>query len=93
MAAEKFQIYSVKIIANTFVSQKVLLMPPSKTPRPAPYPPPSPGFYRYLPGRQELPIPPEQHFQKIFFPEQKEGGEEYGVEKITKISNVIGHRF
>ena len=32
-----------------------------------------PGFYHYPPGRKELPIPPEQHFLKTFFPEQKEG--------------------
>ena len=32
-----------------------------------------PGFYHYPPGRRELRIPPEQHFLKIFFPEQKEG--------------------
>ena len=25
-----------------------------------------PGFYHYPPGRRELPIPPEQHFLKIF---------------------------
>ena len=35
MVAEKFQIYSVKTTANTFVSPKIessiLLMPPSKT--------------------------------------------------------------
>ena len=30
-----------------------------------------PGFYHYHPDRQELRIPPEQHFMKIFFPEQR----------------------
>ena len=47
-------------------------------------------------GRRELPIPPEQHFLKIFFPEQKEGAggvEDYGVEKITKVNKCIGHKF
>ena len=34
---------------------------------------PPPGFYHYCPGRRKFPIPPEQHFLKIFFPEQKEG--------------------
>ena len=53
----------------------------------------SPGFYRYSPGRRELPIPPEQHFRKIIFPEQKEGGEDYVVEKITKINKGISHKF
>ena len=31
------------------------------------------GFYHYPPGRRELPISPEQHFLKIFIPEQKQG--------------------
>ena len=52
-----------------------------------------PCFYHYPLGRRELPIPLEQHFLKIFFPEQKERGEDYGVEKITKISKCIGHKF
>ena len=77
MVAEKFQIYSIKITANTFVSQKIesvyfYACPQAKLP-----PPP--------PGRRELPILPEQHFLKIFFPEEKGGGrEDYGVEKINK---------
>ena len=45
------------------------------------------------PGRRELIIPPEQHFVKNFFPEQKEGGEDYVVEKNTKINKGIGHKF
>ena len=52
-----------------------------------------PGFYHYPRGRRELPIRPEQHFLKIFFPEQKEGGEDYVVEKITKINKGIGRKF
>ena len=51
------------------------------------------GFYHYAPSRRELPIPPKQHFLKIFFPEQKEGEEDYVVEKITKTNKVIGHKF
>ena len=58
-------------------------MPPSKT---------LPRFYHYLPGRRELPIPPEQLFLKIFFLEEK-GGENYRVERITKIAKGIGHKF
>ena len=53
----------------------------------------SPGFYHYPPDRRELPIPPEQHFLKIFFAKQKEVGEDYLVEKITKINKGIGHKF
>ena len=36
---------------------------------------------------------PEQHFLKIFFPEQKEGAEDYVAEKIIKINKGIGHKF
>ena len=52
-----------------------------------------PGFYHYPPGRRELRITPEQHNPKTFFPEQKEGGEDYVVEKIAKINKGIGHKF
>ena len=52
-----------------------------------------PGFYHYPLGRRELRIPSKQRFLRIFFPEQKEGGEDYGVEKITKINKGIGHKF
>ena len=52
-----------------------------------------PGLYHYSPGRRKFPIPPEQHFLKIFFPEQKEGGEDYVIEKIAKINKGIGHKF
>ena len=67
MVAEKFQIYSVMTTANTFVSQKIESVQfyscsQAKL---------SPRFHHYPPGRQELCIPPEQHFLKIFFPEQK----------------------
>ena len=86
---EKFQIYSVKITANTVVNQKnesahFYSCPKQKSP---------PGFYHYPPGRRELRITPEQHFLKIFFPEQKEGGEDYVIEKIAKINKGIGHKF
>ena len=39
------------------------------------------------PGRRKLSISLEQHFLKIyFFPSRKGmGGEDYGIEKITKI--------
>ena len=52
-----------------------------------------PSFYHYPPGRRELPIPPKQHFLKIYFPEQKEGGEDYVVEKFTKIKKGVSHKF
>ena len=41
------------------------------------------------------PFLPNSIFRRYFFLSRKrvEGGEEYGVEKITKISNFIGHKF
>ena len=53
----------------------------------------SPGFYHYFPDRQELRIPPQQHFRKIFFLQQKEGGEDYVIEKIAKINKGTDHKF
>ena len=88
MVAEKFQIYSVNITANTFVSQKLNLFKFTHVPKQNS----PPGFYHYPLGRRELCIPPEQHFL-IFFPEQKEGGADYVVEKTAKINKGIGHKF
>ena len=88
MVAEKFQIYSVKITENTFVNQKML--PFTHAPKQNS----APGLYHYSSSRREFHIPPEQRFLTIFFPEQKEGAaEDYGVQKITKINNGIGHKF
>ena len=89
MVAEKFQIYSVKTTANTFVSQKIESVqfyscPQAKL---------STCFCHYLPDRRGLSIPAEQHFLKIFFSEQKEGGEDYVVEKITKINKGLVRSF
>ena len=89
MVAEKFQIYSVNITANTFVSQKLNLFKFTHVPKQNS----PPGFYHYPLGRRELRIPSKQRFLRIFFPEQKEGGEDYGAEKITKINKGIGHKF
>ena len=43
-------------------------------------------------GRRELPIPPEQRFLKTFFPEEK-GVEDYGVEKIPKLTKLSDTSF
>ena len=51
------------------------------------------GFYHYPSGRWEFSIPREQHFLKIFFPQQKDGGEDYAIEEITKINKDIDHKF
>ena len=88
MIAEKFQVYSVKTTVNTFVTQKLNLFNFTHAPKQN-YPT---GFYHQPPGNGELPIPPKQYFLKIFFLEQKEGGEDY-VEKITKINKGICHKF
>ena len=86
MVVEKSHIYSVKITANTCVNwicSFYLCLQATL----------SPGFLSLSPGRWELPIPHKQHFLKIFFPEEKEGQEDYGVEKITKINKGNGHKF
>ena len=84
MIVEKFQIYSVKTTVNTFVSQKiesVQFVHALKQSSP-------PGFYNYLPSRWKLPISPKQHFPKILFPEQKEGGRMY-LKKLPKLTRVL----
>ena len=58
-------------------------MPPSKT---------LPQVFIIIP-QADRNCPLEQHFLKIFFPKQKEGREDYVVEKITKINKGIGHKF
>ena len=81
MVVEKFHIYSVKITANTFVSPKIetcsfLLMALSKTP---------PSVFIII-------LQADGNWNRIFwiyfFLRRKGGGEDYGVEKITKINNV-----
>ena len=86
MIAEKFQIYSVKITGKYICQSKkkkgicpFLLMPPTKT---------LSGFYQYSPGRRKLPIPTEQCFLKIYFFPSRKGGEDYGVNKITKLKRT-----
>ena len=90
MVAEKFQIFSVKTIMQIHLWIKKLNLYDFTH---APKRNSLAGFYRYPPGRRELPIPPEQYFLNMFFTEQKDGGEDYVVEKITKINKVIGHKF
>ena len=51
-----------------------------------------PGFYHYPPGRQDCPFLPSSIFWRYFFL-RRMGGEDYGVEKITKINKGIGHKF
>ena len=89
MVAEKFQIYSVKTTANTFVSQKIksvriLLMPQAKV---------SPRFLSLSPRQTGIAHYSLTAYSEDIFPEQKEGGEDYTVEKTAKINEGIGHRF
>ena len=65
----KFQSYSVKIIAIHLWVKELNLFTFNHAPKQNS----PPGFYHYSPGRWELPIPPEQRFLKIFFPEEKGG--------------------
>ena len=69
MVVEKFQNYSVKIIAiHLWVKKLNLFIFNYASKQKSP-----PRFYHYPPGRLELPIHPKQRFLKIFFPEE-EGG-------------------
>ena len=88
MVVEKFQSYSIKIIEIHLWVKKLNLFILNHGPKENSFP----GFYHYLPGRRELLIAPEQRFLKIFFPEQK-GGNDYGIERITKINKGIPHKF
>ena len=80
MLPETLQIYSVKITANTFVSQKIESLIFTRAPNQNS----PPGFDHYPPGRRELPILMEHHFLKIFFPERGRGGEGRGGERIME---------
>ena len=48
-----------------------------------------PGFSHYLPGKWELPIPIEQPFLKIFFPEEKGGERIMELKKLPKLTKAI----
>ena len=81
MVVEKFQINGAKITANTFASQKIesahfYSCPKQNSP---------PSLFH----SQELPIPPEQHFWKIFFPERKGGERIMELKKLPKLTKVL----
>ena len=91
MAAEKFQIYSVKITANTFVSQKIESVFTHAHKKNLPR-----NFIIIFQADGNCPFLPNSVFWRNFFLRKKVGwggGEDYGVEKNTKINKGIGHKF
>ena len=75
----------LRLLANTFVSQKIeclfLVMLPSKTlPQVFIITPPPP------PGKRKLPIPPEQHFLKIYISSGKRGERIMELKKLLKLN-------
>ena len=86
MVAEKFQIYSVKTTANTFVSQKIesaqfYSCPQTKL---------SSMFWSISPRQTGI----AHSTRTAFFEDVAEwGGEDYVAEKIIKINKGIGHKF
>ena len=78
---KSFKFIVLRLLANTYVSKKIESVHFYSCPL-AEF---SPSFYHYSPGRRKLPISPEEYFLKIHdFPSEK-GGEDYGVENVTKI--------
>ena len=89
MITEKFQIHSVKITGKYICESKnwicsFLLMPPRKT---------LPRIFIIIPqADRNCPFLPNSVVWRYFFLRRK-GGEDYGVENITKINKGIGHKF
>ena len=77
MVVEKFQIYSVKITANTFVGKNIESVHFYSCPQAKLYP----RFLSLFPRQTGI------------FSEMKGDREGYGVQKITKIKKGIGHKF
>ena len=80
---KSFKFMVLRLLENTFVIQKIdpvhfYSCPKQNSP---------PCFYHYSPGRRKLPIPPKQCFLKIYI-SPAERGEDYRVEKITKINPI-----
>ena len=84
MVAEIFQMYSVKIIANTFLSQKIESVHfcscfQTKL---------SPRFLSLSFRQTRIGISPKQIFLKIFFPEEKEGERLMELKKLPKLTKL-----
>ena len=89
MIAETFQIYSVKTTVNTFLSQKIESVqfyscPQAKL---------TPRFLSLSPRQTGIVHSTQIAFSEDIFSWAEKGGENYVVEKITKISKGIGHKF
>ena len=88
MIAEKFQIYSVKTTVNN-LSQKIKSVqfyscPQAKL---------SPRFLSLSPRQTGIAHSSRTAFSEDIFSWAERGGEDYVVEKITKINKGIGHKF
>ena len=66
---KSFKFILLRLLENTFVSQKIDLLIFTHSPKQNS----PPGFYNYPQGRRKKPITPEQRFLKIFFLQQKGG--------------------
>ena len=74
---------ALRLLANTFVSQKVESVQFTQAPKENSLP----GFYHYHQGTRRFPISLEQSFLKIFFPEQTRVGGDRST-KFKKIPNL-----
>ena len=88
MVSEKFQIYSVKTVANILVSQKIESVQFYSCPQ-AKY---SPRVLSLSPRQTGINHFSRTAFSKDIIPEQKEGEEDV-IEKITKINRGTCHKF
>ena len=79
MIVEKFKLMVLRLLENTFVSQKAESVHSYSCPQTL-----SQVFIITTQGRRKLPISPEQHFLKICFSPAK-GGKDYGAERMTNI--------
>ena len=86
---KSFKFYSIKITANTFVSQKTESVhfyscPQAKL---------SPRFFTLSSWQTGIAHSSRTVFPKDIFSWVRKGGEDYGVEKINKINKGDGHKF
>ena len=93
MVAEKFQIYSAKRTANTFVSQKIQSVQFSSCPQAKL----SPRFLSLSPRQTGIAHSSRTAFPEDIFSRAERGGGGgpgyYVVKKIVKINKGIGHKF